>query len=265
MRFRDKVVIITGAAGEMAQEMTRRILQEEGFVVALGLHASPLDSFLETLEAEGLTQYKRVIADISSQASMKEVINDVISQLGHIDILINHVGVAQAESLQSTTSELWESDIQINLNGTYYITDAVLTYMKRARNGTIVTIGSVNSDRAVGNPAYSAAKAGMVSYMQSIATEYGQYNIRANTVSPGSVRTRAWDMRVEKNPDIFEKLLKWYPLKRIASPRSVSNAVLFLASDEADCISGVNLRIDAGLSAGVALFAQDITSEDFGV
>jgi NAD(P)-dependent dehydrogenase (short-subunit alcohol dehydrogenase family) len=101
--------------------------------------------------------------------------------------------------------------------------------------------------------------------MQAIATEYGQYNIRANTVSPGSVRTGAWDARVEKNPAVFEKLLKWYPLKRIVTPKSVSDAVLFLASEKADYISGINLRVDAGLSAGVALFAQDITSEDFGV
>ena len=265
MRFRDKVVIITGAAGEIAQEMTRSILREGGYVVAVGLYAAPLDRFLESLKDEGFTQYKRIIADISSRERMDQVVDQVMTQLCRIDILINHVGVAQAESLQSTTVPLWESDIQINLNGTYYITNAVLAHMKTARKGTIITIGSINSDRAVGNPAYSAAKAGLVSYMQAIATEYGQYNIRANTVSPGSVHTHAWDARIQKQPDIFVKLLKWYPLRRIATPQSISHAVLFLASDEADCISGINLRVDAGLSAGMALFARDITSEDFGV
>ena len=265
MSFRDKVVIITGAAGEIAQEMSREILRKGGFVVALGLHSEPLDRFLDQLDAEGLRAYKRVIADISSKETMDQVIEEVIHEKGKIDILINHVGVALAESLHATTAEHWRTEIEVNLNGTYYITDAVLKPMKAARSGVIITIGSVNSDRAIGNPAYSAAKAGLVSYMQAIATEYGQYNIRANTVSPGSVRTGAWDARVEKNPAVFEKLLKWYPLKRIVTPKSVSDAVLFLASEKADYISGINLRVDAGLSAGVALFAQDITSEDFGV
>jgi NAD(P)-dependent dehydrogenase (short-subunit alcohol dehydrogenase family) len=265
MRFEDKVVIITGCAGEIAQQMTRDILKEGGFVVAMGIGASTLDIFLEKLKKENLTNFKRVIADISSKEQMQNLVNDVIKEKGKIDILINHVGVTQCESLETTTIELWEKDIQINLNGTYYITNACLKYMKIQNNGSIVTIGSVNSDRCVGNPAYSVAKAGLVAYMKAIATEYGQYNIRANTISPGSVRTKAWDFRIEKNPKTFENLLKWYPLKRIATTKGVSNGVLFLASEDASCISGVNLRVDAGLSAGIAPFAKDITSENFGL
>ena len=265
MRFKDKIVLITGAAGEIAQCMTKEVIKEGGFVIALGVRAKTLDPFLDELKNDGLTQFKKVIANIASKEEMERVIQEVISEYKKVDILINHVGVTQCESLQQTTPELWEKDIQINLNGTYYITNECLKYMKKARVGNIVTIGSVNSDRTVGNPAYSVAKAGLISYMRAIATEYGEFNIRANTVSPGSVKTKAWDFRIKKNPKTFENLLKWYPLKRIATPRGVSNAVLFLASDDANCISGVNLRVDAGLSAGVAPFAKDITSENFGV
>ncbi len=265
MRFKDKVVVITGAVGEMAQEMTRQVIKEGGFVVTLGIRASTLDLFLEELRKEKLYSFKRVIANISSRVEIEAIIDDVIKEHKKIDILINHVGVTQAESLETTTQELWEKDISININGTYYITNACLKHMKNKNYGNIITIGSVNSDRTVGNPAYSAAKAALISYMKSIATEYGQYNIRANTVSPGSVRTKAWDFRIKKNPKTFENLLKWYPLKRIATPACISKATLFLASDDAFCISGINLRVDAGLSAGVAPFAKDITSESFGV
>ncbi|MCP4969226.1 MAG: SDR family oxidoreductase [Arcobacter sp.] len=265
MRFENKVAIITGAAGEMAQEMTRQIIKEGGFVVTLAIRSSSLDPFLEELNKENLTNYKKVIADISNKNEIEKIIEEIIAEHKKIDILINHVGVTQCESLETTTSELWEKDININLNGTYYITDACLKHMKNQRDGNIITIGSVNSDRTVGNPAYSAAKAALISYMKAIATEYGQYNIRANTVSPGSVRTKAWDFRIKKNPETFENLLKWYPLKRIATPTCISKATLFLASEDAYCISGVNLRVDAGLSAGVAPFAKDITSESFGV
>lgn len=265
MRFKEKIVVITGAAGEMAQEMTKQVIKEGGFVVTLGVKASTLDPFLEELKKENLTNYKRVIANISNRNDIENIIEEVISEHKRIDILINHVGVTQCESLETTTPELWEKDISINLNGTYYITNACLKHMKNQRDGNIVTIGSVNSDRYYGNPAYSASKAALISYMNSIAIEYGQYNIRANTVSPGSVRTKAWDFRIKKNPETFENLLKWYPLKRIATPACISKATLFLASEDAFCISGVNLRVDAGLSAGVAPFAKDITSESFGV
>ena len=265
MRFKEKIVIITGASGEIAQEMVKTVIKEGGFVVTMGAREKSIDPFLEELTKLKLTNFKRVIADLACKTQMENMIAEIVKEYGRIDILINHVGVTQCESLETTTPELWEKDIQINLNGTYYITNATLKQMKKQKSGNIVTIGSVNSDRMVGNPAYSAAKAGLVHYVKAIATEYGQYNIRANTVSPGSVRTKAWDFRIKKNPETFENLLKWYPLKRIATPKGVSNAVLFLASDDADCISGVNLRVDAGLSAGVAPFAKDITSESFGV
>ena len=265
MRFENKVVIITGATGEIAQEMILQVLKENGIVIALNIHENTLDDFLNTLSNDKLKRVQKVIADISDKEKIIKVIKDVITKYYKIDILINHVGVTQCESLQTTTPELWEKDININLNGTYYITNECLYYMKNQNFGSIVTIGSVNSDRTVGNPAYSAAKVALISYMKAITTEYGQFNIRANTVSPGSVRTKAWNFRQINNPEVFDNLIKWYPLKRLATPLAVSKATLFLASDDADCISGVNLRVDAGLSAGVALFAKDITSESFGV
>jgi len=265
MRFKNKIIIVTGAAGEIAQEMIKIFLKEGGFVIAIALRKNTLKPFKKHLDKKGLTQYEQVIADISDLKNINNIVNKVIKKYKKIDILVNHVGVTQCESLQSTTTNLWLKDININLNGTYFITNACLKYMKNNNYGNIVTIGSVNSDRAIGNPAYSSAKAALVSYMKAVATEYGQYNIRANTVSPGSVHTKAWNFRIKKNPKIFNNLLKWYPLKCIATPLCVAKAVLFLASDDASCISGINLRVDAGLSAGVALFAKDITSENFGV
>ena len=265
MRFVNKVIVITGAGGEMAQEMTRQAIKEGAFVIALDVIADALDPFLDELRKDKLTNFEKIIANISDKNEIQTIIDNIITKYKKIDILINHVGVTQCESLETTSISNWEKDININLNGTYYITNACLKYMKKENYGNIITIGSVNSDRAIGNPAYSIAKNGLITYMQSIAMEYGQYNIRANTVSPGSVKTKAWDYRIKKTPKVFENLLKWYPLKRIATPKCISKATLFLCSDDAFCISGINLRVDAGLSAGSALFAKDITSEDFGV
>jgi NAD(P)-dependent dehydrogenase (short-subunit alcohol dehydrogenase family) len=135
--------------------------------------------------------------------------------------------------------------------------------MQQKHSGAIVTISSVNALTTLGNPAYSAAKAALISFSQSLAVEYGRFGIRANVVCPGTVQTPAWKERIEKQPDIFEKLKKWYPLGRIAEPIDIAKAAAFLASDDARMITGSVLTVDAGLMAGNAVMAAELTLEAF--
>ena len=120
--------------------------------------------------------------------------------------------------------------------------------MLAKRAGVIIAIGSVNGLSALGDPAYSAAKAAMISLTRSLAQEYGRFGIRANIVLPGTVRTPLWQRRAAKNPEVLETLRRWYPLGRIVEPMDVALAVGFLASDAASAITGVGLagrlRID---------------------
>jgi NAD(P)-dependent dehydrogenase (short-subunit alcohol dehydrogenase family) len=118
--------------------------------------------------------------------------------------------------------------VNANLNGAYNCAQAVLPAMKERRAGVIVNIGSVNGLWALGDAAYSAGKAGMISLTRSLAQEYGRYNIRANIVCPGTVRTPIWDERASRNPDVLRQLQRWYPLGRIVEPIEVMRAVAFL-------------------------------------
>jgi NAD(P)-dependent dehydrogenase (short-subunit alcohol dehydrogenase family) len=131
--------------------------------------------------------------------------------------------------------------------------------MKARRAGVIVNIGSVNALLALGDPAYSAAKAGMISLTQALAIEYGRFGIRANIVLPGTVRTPVWDYRIENNPEILDQLVKWYPLRRIVDPIDIARAVAFLASDAAGAITGAVLPVDCGLTAGNIQMTREIT------
>ena len=118
----------------------------------------------------------------------------------------------------------------------------------------------MNGVRAFGNPAYSAAKAGTINLAMAIATEYGPHGIRCNAVCPGSVRTDAisWQKRLERDPDVFEKLGRWYPLGRVAVPDDIARAVSFLASDEAGYITGAVLPVDGGLLASMKVMIDDM-------
>ena len=182
--------------------------------------------------------------------------------LGPVDVLINNAGVSRHSALERTTPEGWADDVAANLNGAYNCCYAVLPAMK-ARAGVIVNIGSVNGLSALGDAAYSAGKAGMISMTKSLAVEFGRYGIRCNIVCPGTVRTPIWDARMQRNPKVLEQLERWYPLRRVVEPIEVMRAVAFLASDAASAITGVVLPVDCGLTAGNIVMARELTLEDF--
>ena len=136
--------------------------------------------------------------------------------------------------------------------------------MIAARRGAIVNVASVNGLGYVGNPAYSAAKAGMISLTKSLASQHGRDGVRVNVVCPGTVRTNApgWQRRLPGNPALFEELGAWYPLGRVGRPEDIAGAVTFLASDDAAWITGVVLPVDGGLMAGQMRMADEITEYD---
>jgi NAD(P)-dependent dehydrogenase (short-subunit alcohol dehydrogenase family) len=130
--------------------------------------------------------------------------------------------------------------------------------MAERGSGNFVFVSSVNGLAHFGNPAYSAAKAGLIAYAKAIAVEYGARGIRANVVAPGSVRTPAWDHRLAADPGLLAKVLPHYPLGHLVSPHDVANAVLFLASPAAAGITGAVIPVDAGLMAGNLRFVDDV-------
>jgi NAD(P)-dependent dehydrogenase (short-subunit alcohol dehydrogenase family) len=134
--------------------------------------------------------------------------------------------------------------------------------MKERGGGSIVTIGSVNGISGFGDPAYSAAKAGLISLTRSLAMEMGRYNIRANIVLPGTVRTPLWERKAGADATTLERLRKWYPLGRIVEPIDVARATAFLASDAAAAITGTSLVVDCGLTAGNIVMTRELTIQD---
>ena len=124
---------------------------------------------------------------------------------GDVHLLINNAGVSRHPTLASTDPAGWEEDIAANLNGAYACAHAVLPQMVARRSGAIVNVGSVNGLSALGDPAYSAAKAGMIAMTKALAMEYGRYGIRTNCVLPGTVRTPIWDERKAKDPERAEE------------------------------------------------------------
>jgi NAD(P)-dependent dehydrogenase (short-subunit alcohol dehydrogenase family) len=133
--------------------------------------------------------------------------------------------------------------------------------MIERHRGTIINISSVNGMTGLGEEPYSAAKAGLLNLTQNMAIKYGQHGIRVNAISPGTVRTPIWSERLAETPDVFETLRAWYPLRRVGEVEDIANAALFLASDEAGFITGINLPVDGGLTAGSYGMSQQLQGE----
>jgi len=259
MDFQGKVVAITGAAGGIGRELCRYFAVQHAAIVAVD-RSDAVGPFVDELRHGGRALAATV--DIGDAVAVASAFAHAASALGPVDILINNAGATRNPVLERTTPESFQDDVNVNVNGAYNCAHAVLPEMARRRSGVIVNIGSVNGLAAFGDAAYSAGKAGMISLTRSIAMEYGRYNIRANIVCPGTVRTPIWTERASKNPEILAQLARWYPLRRIVEPMEVVRAVAFLASDAASGITGAVLPVDCGLTAGNLVMARELTLED---
>lgn len=259
--FDKKIVAITGAAGGIGQELSRHFGREGAIIYAID-KKHDVNSFAIELAAEGITAHP-LVCDISIASNVSSGFGKLMADFGDVDILINNAGYSNHPTIAKTNPADWESEINGNLNGAFNCVHAVLPGMQKKGKAAIITVGSVNGLSALGDPAYSAAKAALISMTKAIAMENGRYGIRANIVLPGTVRTPIWNARAAKDPEILKKLIRWYPLARIVEPSDVANAVAFLASDLASAITGVELPVDCGLTAGNIVMSRELTLEDF--
>jgi NAD(P)-dependent dehydrogenase (short-subunit alcohol dehydrogenase family) len=261
MTFDGKVVAVTGAAGGIGQALCRHFGRDGAAIAALD-KSEAVEEFVRVLSAEGIKAVAQRV-DIADADAVARAFAVVSASLGPVAILINNAGFSAHPTFARTDPAGWQEDVSGNLNGAYHCAYAVLPSMKDNGGGSIVNIGSVNGLGALGDPAYSAAKAGMISLTRSLALEYGRFGIRANIVLPGTVRTPLWEQRAKKDPKVLATLTRWYPLGRIVEPLDVARAVAFLASDAASAITGAALPVDCGLSAGNIVMARELTLEDF--
>ncbi len=251
-----RVVLVTGAGGGIGRALCKRFVDAGDTVLALDREAAAVQQLADEF---GTQRLEALAADVSDASALADAVARAVAARGPVDVAVANAGGALGTTLAHTDAASWRRDVDLNLNGTYYTVEAVRASMIERRSGVLVLIGSVNGLSALGHPAYSAAKAGLVSYTKALAMELGPHGIRANIVCPGTVKTPAWHSRVAQHPQIFEELKKWYPLGDVATPDDIADAVQFLASPQARVITGVALPVDAGLMAGNRLMANELT------
>lgn len=249
MRLADKVALVTGSGSGIGRAIAERFAREGARVIVNDLHRDRADETVQRIAAAG-GEALAIQADVTQSAAVQAMVDQGLAAFGRIDILVNNAGASQGDDILTFDEAIWDWNLAVVLKSVYLCSRAVLPQMIERRSGAIVNISSVNGIVGLGEEAYSAAKAGMNVLTKNMAVKYGRFGIRVNAICPGTVRTPIWGPRLEKDPHIFEKLAKWYPLGRVGEPEDIANAALFLASDEAAWITGATLVVDGGLLAG---------------
>jgi NAD(P)-dependent dehydrogenase (short-subunit alcohol dehydrogenase family) len=254
------VVVITGGGSGIGRVMAQRFAAEGGRVLVADLLEDKASEVVAAIEAGG-GRALAVRADVTVASDVERMIGAAETELGPVDVLVNNAYSCDGDNVALMEEETWERDLRGVVTSAFLCTKRVLRPMIDRGRGVVVNIASVNGLVYVGNEAYSAGKAAMINLTQSIAVRYGHYGVRCVAIAPGSIATPAWQERVEREPDVLERLVKWYPLRRVGTPEDVANAALFLASDEASWITGTVLRVDGGLVAGNEIFTNELLVE----
>ncbi|HCB11285.1 MAG TPA: 3-oxoacyl-[acyl-carrier-protein] reductase [Cyanobacteria bacterium UBA11991] len=180
--------------------------------------------------------------DVSNPEQVNEAVTQMIADHGHIDVLLNNAGITKDGLFIRMTPEQWEQVIKINLGSAYYVTHAVIKYMMKARQGSVINMSSIVGVHGnAGQANYSASKAGLIGLTKTLAKEFGSRNIRVNAVCPGFIQTA-----MTANLGNIDEYMKAIPMRRFGTPEDIAKVVKFLALDT-DYVTGQAIEVAGGL------------------
>lgn len=239
MDLEGKVAIVTGASSGIGKAIAERYSWEGAEVVIADVNREDGAKLAEEIDGVFME------CDVSKKEDVQRVVEDTVEKFGQLDIMVNNAGIGSTDGIEEMDLEDYEKIRAIDLDGVVYGCNAAAPHLKKTE-GAILNIASIYGLVGdVGATAYNAAKGGVVNLTRSVADDLAQYNVRVNSICPGFVDTPMTDEALE-DEEFREHVLGMTPLGRVAEPEEIASAALFLASDEASYITGVNLPVDGG-------------------
>ena len=245
MRLKDQVALITGSARGIGKEIAKTFAKEGATVIISDINADMASATANEFKQQGY-HCADFVCDVTNMQSVEEMVNKILDKFGRIDILLNNAGITKDNLLLRMKEEEWDAVLRVNLKGTFNCTKVVSKAMLKAKKGKIISIASVIGIMGnAGQANYAASKAGIIGFTKSIAREFASRNITANAVAPGYIQT---EMTEKLNEKAREEILKNIPLQTLGTPADVAGVCLFLASNDADYITGQTIVVDGGMA-----------------
>ena len=256
MRLEQKIALVTGAGRGIGRAIALALAREGANVVVSDINlkeAKPVAKEIEDLGHASLA----VKTDVTSKNDVDDMINKTIEKFGALDIMVSNAGVSSMENVVDMPEEKWDFNMDINLKGTFLVTQAAAKHMITQQKGKIICTASMAGKGGVATQAhYNASKHGVVAYVKSLAQELGPSGITVNSICPGSIKTSMQDREVQWSAEIRgagatpesirEEMANFTPLGRIGQPEDVAKVVVFLASDDAAFMTGQAINVTGG-------------------
>jgi NAD(P)-dependent dehydrogenase (short-subunit alcohol dehydrogenase family) len=261
-RLQGKVALITGGGTGIGAATATRFAAEGANVTVCGRRLEPLQQVVKHIREVGGAGQARVL-DVADDGAFTQTIDAVVEEHGRLDILVNNAYSMVGAPIEEMTTDDWYSCFRVTMDGTFFGTRAAFPVMRHQKSGAIVNLSSVCGLLGASHTAaYGAAKAGVINFSRAAAIEGAPFNIRVNVVIPGVVMSPGTEQALPTE-DARLATAAGVPLQRIGEPEEVSNAILFLASDEASYVTGTQVVVDGGktceLSSTAAMDGFDAT------
>jgi 2-hydroxycyclohexanecarboxyl-CoA dehydrogenase len=242
----DKVAIVTGAGSGIGQAIAFSLAHEGARVVVADLRADAAAATATTVQSRG-GRALGLPLDVTDYAQVQAMVQQVVQQFGRTDVLVNCAGAWRVNLFVDSQPADWAFEVNVCFMGVVNCTRAVLDAMIAQQGGKIVNISS-DAGRVgeVRQAVYSGAKAAVIGFSKALAKEVGRYNIHVNCVCPGFTKTPATTERL--TPDLEERIVRFYPLRKLGVPEDVAKVVTFLASEGASHVTGQTISVSGGYS-----------------
>jgi len=245
--LRGNVVLITGASRGIGQAAAVGLAQAGAEIAIASRKLPDLEKVAEEIRKTG-RKCLPIAANVARMEEIPRLLKGVIEEFGKIDILVNNAAtnptMAQAMDIDERT---WDSIMNLNLKGLFFLSQAVARGMKEKGGGKIINVASVSGITPDLLPIYSISKAGVIMATKVMAQQWARYNIRVNAIAPGLTKTR-FSEALWKNPDILKMTMSKTPMARLAEPEEMVGAILYLASDASSYVTGQIIAIDGGIT-----------------
>ncbi len=253
MRFANKIALITAAANGIGRASAGIMAREGATVICVDNHQERLDAAIDSITKEGGIAHPR-LCDAMDQSQVDAVVASVVAEFGRIDILVNAVGGSTiiahpSANVEEHSLDDWQRVINFNLNGTFLFTHAVVPIMKGQKAGKIVNLASIagRGMSVASGSAYAAAKGGIIAFTRKLSFELGPFNININAIAPSLTLTERitphWNQRA---PDAQAAQIASTPLRRVATAMDQAKVLCFLASSDADFVTGLTIDVTGG-------------------
>ncbi len=243
----NRVVVITGAGQGIGAAIARRFADQGARLALADVNAEHLRQLVASLEASGC-EVLPVTVDVACKQQVQQMVAQVLEKFGGIDVLVNNAGIIRDNLISNISEQDWDQVLDVNLKGAFLCCQAVFPTLKSQRYGKIVNIVSRAWLGSIGQANYTASKGGLVSLTRSLALEFARFQINVNAVAPGAIDS---PMTQGLSDEARERLIRMQPTGKMGKVEDIAAAVAFLASEDAEFITGQVLHVDGGKSCGL--------------